>query len=121
MYRLPQEIIYLFVDAISAGNRADLFRVALTACAFLQQAQSHLFRSIKVEVSYCIQQTSKDWDAFHKLLLQSPNIKFYIREIFVNSLIFSHELYHYTRPKSWPCPHHAGPQKRHLLSPKLVE
>lgn len=120
MYRLPQEIIYLIVDAISAGNRADLSRVALTTCTFLQQAQSQLFRSIRVEVSYCIQQTSKDWDDFHKLL-QSPNIKFYIREIFVNSWIFSHELYHYTRPKSWPCPHHAGPQKRHLLSPKLVE
>jgi hypothetical protein len=121
MCRLPQEIINLIVDAIGARNRADLSRVALTARVFLHQAQSRLFRSIKLEVSYCIQQTSKDWDTFHKLLLQSPNIKFYIREIFVNSLVFSHELYHRTYPKSWPCPNHADRWKRHLLSPKLVE
>lgn len=121
MSRLPQEIINLVVDAISTGNRANLSPVALTSRVFLHQAQSHLFRSVKLEVSYCIQQNSEDWDAFHAILLQSPNIKFYIREIFVNSLVFSHESYHRTHPRSWPCPHHADPQQQHFLSHKLVE
>jgi len=122
MDRLPQEIINLIVDATSANrNRADLSRIALTARAFLHQAQSRLFRSIKLEVSYCIRQNSEDSDTFHTILLQSPNIKFHTREIFVNSLAFSHESYHRTHPKPWPCPHHAGPQKWHFLSPKLVE
>jgi hypothetical protein len=121
MYRLPQEIINHIVDAIDARNRADLSRVALTAHIFLNQAQSHLFRSIKLEVSYCIQQNSEDWDAFHTILLQSLNIKFYVREIFVNSLVFSHESFHRTHPRLWPCPHHAGSQKRHSLSPKIME
>lgn len=122
MTRLPQEIIDLIVDAISARDRADLSSVALTARVFLHQAQSQLFRSIKLEVSYCIRQISEDWAAFHAILLQSPNIKFYIREIFVNSLVFSHISYH-CNPRSWPCPQHeyAGPQQQHLLSHKLVE
>lgn len=121
MSRLPQEIINLVVNAISARNRADLSSVALTAHVFLHQAQSHLFHSIKLEVSYCIQQYSEDWDAFHAILLQLPNIKFYIQEIFVNSLVFSHESYHHTHPQSWPCPHYADPQQQHFLSHKLME
>ena len=121
MYSLPQEIINLIVDAIGARNRADLSRVALTARVFLNQAQSHLFRSIKLELSYCIKRYSKDWDAFNTILLQSLNIKFYIREIFVNRLVFSCESYHpkHLDPQSWPCQHHAG--SRHFLSLKLVE
>jgi hypothetical protein len=124
MSRLPQEIINLIVDAISTRDRADLSLVALTSRVFLHQAQSHLFRSVKLEVSYCIRQNSEDLDAFHAILLQSPNIKFYIQEICVNGLVFSDESYHRTHPRSWPCPHHAGSQQRHFrhfLSRKVVE
>jgi hypothetical protein len=121
MSRLPQEIINLIVDAISTRNRADLSLVALTCRVFLHQAQSHLFRSVKLEVSYCIQQNSEDLDNFHAILLQSPNIKHYIQEICVNSLVFSNESYHRTHPRSWPCLHHAGRQQQHFLSRKVVE
>jgi len=121
MSRLPQEVIDLIVDAISTRNRVDLSLVTLTSRVFLHQAQSHLFRSVKLEVSYCIQQNSEDLDAFHTILLRSPNIKFYIQEICVNGLVFCSESYHRTR--SWPCPHHAGRgrQHQHFLSRKVVE
>ena len=76
MYSLPQEIINLIVDAIGARNKVDLCRLALTSRVFLSQAQSQLYRSIKLELSYCIRQISKDLDAFHTILLQSQNIKF---------------------------------------------
>ena len=119
MYSLPQEIINLIVDAIGARNKVDLCRLALTSRVFLSQAQSQLYRSIKLELSYCIQQISKDLSAFHTILLQSQNIKFYIREIFVNSLVFSNELYNRDRIRR--CPHHARFQKQHLSSPKREE
>ncbi|KIM37118.1 hypothetical protein M413DRAFT_31069 [Hebeloma cylindrosporum] len=104
--RLPQEIINLVVDAISAGNKAELSRVALTARVFLHQAQSQkLFRSVNLEVSHCFKQIAADLDAFHAILLQSPNIKFYIREIFVNSLVFSETMdLEGTLPRTFPCP-----------------
>ena len=124
MSRLPQEVIDLIVDAIGPRNRVDLSLVALTSRVFLHQAQSHLFRSVKLEVSYCIQQSSEDLDAFHSILLRSPNIKFYIQEICVNSLVFcSESYYHHYRVRLQPCPHHAGRsrQHQHFLSRKVVE
>jgi len=104
-------------SALEIGLTLSL--VALTARVFLHQAQSHLFRSIKLEVSYCTQQNSEDWDAFYAILLQSPDIKFYIREIFVNSLVFSDGSYHAAHGWPWRCPHHAGSQKQHFVSRKF--
>ena len=129
---LPQEIIDRVIDELGySTKKTDLTRVALIARSFLHRTQFHLFRSIDVDPSRsgCIIQNYQDWDAFLTILIKSPTIKFYIREIFLNNIFYekgygrnsefevdpSHRI-------SYPCPMHSVNSKQHhVVTPRILE
>ena len=139
---LPQEIIDRVIDELGYSiKKADLSRVALIARSFLHRTQFHLFRSIDVHPShsYCFIQNSQDWDAFHTILFKSTIIKFHIRELFINNIIFYDKLLAemvYRPNESYPCPMHptnstksspmrpinsTNSKQQHIVTPRILE
>ncbi|KAF8874316.1 hypothetical protein CPB84DRAFT_1797592 [Gymnopilus junonius] len=118
---LPQEIIDAIIDKVnSQGGRRSLSSVALCCRSFLHRAQSHLFRSINVAPSRCFQQDSDDWVMFHTILVESPTIKYHVREIFAKRLDYR-PVYKTLAYLSWTCSEHDDASQRHRLSNSIMK
>lgn len=123
---LPQEIIDRVIDELGySTKKTDLSQVALIAHSFLHRTQFHLFRSIDVVPSHslCIIQNSQDWNAFHTILFKSPTIKFCIREIFLNNIIYYDKLQvELDSQSSYPCPMHpTNSKEHHIVTPRMMK
>ncbi|PPQ74262.1 hypothetical protein CVT26_004456 [Gymnopilus dilepis] len=116
---LPQDIVDLIIDNLfHLGGKKALVSIALSSSSSLYRTRLHLFSSLYL-ISKCNKQTAEDLDTFRDFLKHSPEIGPLVRCIYVGTLGC---LYKTRRNpgKSWPCPFHGSPDRRHTLNEDIL-